>query len=320
MNGRVYIRGRACASAQPGSFSGDVASYQVLAPGRALAQGFSSSRLDPRAARRFSRVLRMSLAAAYTALERAEIDSPDAVLLGTGMGCLDDTAKFLFALTDEGETMLSATPFINSTHNTLAAQVAVQTGCKGFNETWVNRTVSFAAALDAAIARTAAERHVLLGGVDECPDAFHDLYASLSDASGGAAALCFGESPGEGAAFFVLSREAAPDACAIVAADYALRADPAVWLTEFLAGAHAALPDLVLITGDAAAVCSARHLVDCRDYAGSWFADTAFALDLAAGCLCAGSLPGGAPFDGRRALVFSAGSDGAVSAVLVEHA
>src|SRR5690349_21305575 len=51
--------------------------------------------IDVKQLRRMSRVMRMGAAAAKLALKNAGLEIPDAIITGTGLGCLDDTGSFL---------------------------------------------------------------------------------------------------------------------------------------------------------------------------------------------------------------------------------
>src|SRR5436190_21298652 len=73
--------------------------------------------------RRTSHVLKMGISSALMALRRSGTETPDAIITGTGIGCFEDTDKFLRQIVENGEKMLTPTPFIQSTHNTVAGQV-----------------------------------------------------------------------------------------------------------------------------------------------------------------------------------------------------
>ena len=72
---------------------------------------------------------------------------PDAVIAGTGLGCLEDTEKFLGSIYTLQEHLLNPTPFINSTHNTIAGAIALAIKCHGYNATYTHRGFSFESAL-----------------------------------------------------------------------------------------------------------------------------------------------------------------------------
>jgi len=172
--------------------------------------------IDPKVLRRMSKIVRMSVVSAKVALEDAQIDQADAIITGTGMGCQVDTEKFLNAMLENNETMLNPTAFIQSTHNTMGAQIALMLGNNNYNLTYVHRTFSFESALlDSMMLLNEGEAtNVLLGGIDEITDeswliktriGFYKInpvnnFNLLNDKQTGALA-------GESAAFFVLSKK-----------------------------------------------------------------------------------------------------------------
>jgi len=133
--------------------------------------------LDARQLRRMSRVLKMGATAAFMALKEAGLSKPDAIITGTGYGCLDDTGIFLSKLIENNEQALNPTPFIQSTHNTIGSQIALLQQCQGYNNTFVQGAFSFEnAVLDAMLLLgEAPEQHVLIGGVDETTDISHTI-------------------------------------------------------------------------------------------------------------------------------------------------
>lgn len=124
--------------------------------------------IDARAIRRMSRVIRMGVASAGLALKEASLAKPDAIITGTGFGCLDDTGIFLNKMVELNEEALNPTPFIQSTHNTIGSQVALLLQCYGYNQTYSHRAFSFEHALeDAGMMLAEKSGNILVGGVDE---------------------------------------------------------------------------------------------------------------------------------------------------------
>lgn len=125
--------------------------------------------IPPAAARRMARGIKMGIATSKTAVQEANIEQVDAIITGTGMGCLRDSEKFLSAIIDNDEQYLTPTPFIQSTHNTVGGQIALEMQCKGYNFTYVHGSNSFESALmDAKLQLACNEaQHILIGGVDE---------------------------------------------------------------------------------------------------------------------------------------------------------
>ncbi|MCB0434905.1 MAG: 3-oxoacyl-ACP synthase, partial [Mangrovimonas sp.] len=103
--------------------------------------------IPPAAARRMAKGIKMGVVASKLALNQAGIDKPDAIITGTGLGCLRDSEKFVSAILDNNEQFLTPTPFIQSTHNTVGGQIALELQCKGYNFTYVHASVSFESAL-----------------------------------------------------------------------------------------------------------------------------------------------------------------------------
>ena len=182
MNQPVYIRSAACISPRQGE-----PDYRKL--------------LDPRQTRRMSRVIRMGVAAALACLREAGIASPDAIVTGTAYGCLEDTGLFLHSIIERKEEMLQPATFIQSTHNTVAAQIALLLQCTGYNNTFVHRGFSFESALlDALLLLADREAGtVLVGGADEITDISRAVLSRFG--------LFRRTAAGEGAAFFLLTGE-----------------------------------------------------------------------------------------------------------------
>ena len=88
-----------------------------------------SAYIDPMASRRMSRIIKMGVCSAMKCLRDAGISNPDAIITGTGMGCVEDTGKFLGSIFENEEKLLNPTPFIQSTHNTVGASIALLLKC-----------------------------------------------------------------------------------------------------------------------------------------------------------------------------------------------
>jgi len=172
--------------------------------------------ISPKDLRRMSKIVRMGLVAAKVAMKDAAVEQPDAIITGTGMGCQVDTEKFLNSMLDNDETLLTPTSFIQSTHNTIGAQIALMLGNHNYNFTFVHRTFSFESALLDSILQIEEKKtaHILLGGVDEITEESWLIktrigyfkkettpnFDLLNDQQEGALA-------GESASFFILSGE-----------------------------------------------------------------------------------------------------------------
>jgi 3-oxoacyl-[acyl-carrier-protein] synthase II len=122
--------------------------------------------------RRMGKSMRMAVYASQKAIKRAGNPIIDAVITGTGEGCLKDSEKFVEALWENEGGMINPTPFIQSTHNMAAATVALALGCKGYNMTYTNNSNSFeSAVMDAHLYLNENPEHtILIGGLDEVSD------------------------------------------------------------------------------------------------------------------------------------------------------
>jgi 3-oxoacyl-(acyl-carrier-protein) synthase len=112
--------------------------------------------LSPMKARRMGKLQKRALVTALKAMEISGIGEPDAILNGTAMGCMENTVQMLNGLSAEGEEVNMPTCFMQSTHNTVASQIAIFTGNHGYNTTYAHRTISFELALQDAFLRLRA--------------------------------------------------------------------------------------------------------------------------------------------------------------------
>jgi hypothetical protein len=103
--------------------------------------------VSPGEARRMSRILRRAVCTSLTALKQSGIEMPAAIITGTGMGCMENSEKFLIDLCQYGESCLKPTLFMQSTHNTISSLIAIMLKCHGYNNTYSHKGISFESAL-----------------------------------------------------------------------------------------------------------------------------------------------------------------------------
>ncbi|MCX8522922.1 beta-ketoacyl synthase chain length factor [Chryseobacterium formosus] len=214
----VYINSAACISVQDtlnDQFFQNlqpVYSPQVLKAIEPIYKEF----IPPAMIRRMSKTVKMSSVASNQALKEAEIEKPDAIIVGTGIGCSQDSEKFLKNVLDNNEEFLTPTFFIQSTHNTVAGQIALGLQCHGYNFTYVNTSSSLEFSfLDAKLQINDGDaENVLVGSTDEQTERTMELYKLnetikkeenlpadyLNSTTDGAIW-------GEGASFFVLGKD-----------------------------------------------------------------------------------------------------------------
>ncbi len=176
--------------------------------------------ISPRASRRMSRVIKMGVYASMISLKDAGVDMPDAIITGTGLGCMKDTEKFLTLMLENKEKFLNPTSFIHSTHNTIGSQIALGLNCNKYNQTYVHKGFSFESALldGMMLLDEKSKDTVLVGGADEMTDILYNItkrFGNYKRKSIKSLDLIDSETrgtmPGEGAAFFVLSSSPASD-------------------------------------------------------------------------------------------------------------
>ncbi|MGB1318364.1 MAG: beta-ketoacyl synthase chain length factor, partial [Flavobacteriales bacterium] len=159
---------------------------------------------SPASLRRMSTVLKMGVAGGKSSLQNSGLESCDAITVGTGLGCVRDTLKFLKAVYADQESGLSPTAFIQSTHNSIAGQLALLLGNHGYNMTHVQAGLSLGYALSDAelLIAEGDAKTVLVGAVDEKTDELIELLSKLSETANYKLPVV-----GEGGAFFMASNE-----------------------------------------------------------------------------------------------------------------
>ncbi len=126
--------------------------------------------IEPIQIRRMSRILKMGVAAAKMCIKDANAGSLDGIIVGTGLGCIEDTEKFLTNIFEkDADGLLSPTSFIQSTHNSISSYIALLEKCNAYNNTFVHRGFSFESSLIDAmmLLKESENENILVGGVDE---------------------------------------------------------------------------------------------------------------------------------------------------------
>ena len=172
---------------------------------------------EAKQARRTSKILKMGLVAAYDALGEDK-EHINGIMVGTGLGCISDSEKFITALIKYDESMLSPTPFIQSTHNTIAGSIALQLKVHQYNFTYSERIFSFEWTLLDALMQldeVKTNQRFLVGSADELTNNTFDIAKSLKiyrdydeDQKDILKSKYNQSFAGEHAAFFTLEKEA----------------------------------------------------------------------------------------------------------------
>ncbi len=216
--------------------------------------------IDPMAARRMSRLIKMGISSAKMCIADAGNVQPDAIITATGLGSVEDTERILETLKNN-EDFFNPTPFIQSTYNTISSQIAITLKCHGYNSTYVHRTFSFESGLQDALMQIMEQKDsgILIGGIDEMTlnhllitrraghwkmNPVNNLRLLQYDTPGALA--------GEGSAYFMLSGKREPGTYSqlkAVSTFYSPKADLPLKekISEFLASIELEINDIDLV-------------------------------------------------------------------------
>jgi 3-oxoacyl-(acyl-carrier-protein) synthase len=131
----------------------------------------------PNVSRRMGKILKRALLTSREAMKAAGVEKPDAIVVGTGLGCVENTEIFLDKLVREGEELLNPTYFMQSTHNTISSLVAIDSACHGYNSTYAHKGISFECALQDVFIQLKNKQiqTALAGAHDEMTPAYFTL-------------------------------------------------------------------------------------------------------------------------------------------------
>ena len=251
------------------------------------------------ALRRLSPVLRMALTAAQDCQSQVT-DEFDAISVGTALGCLKDTEKFLQTFITATSETLSPTAFIQSTHNTIGGQISLALGNHAYNMTHTQNSLSFEVALiDAMMCCADGKTNVLVGGADEAIDFLEDLRGTLIHS----------ERPfTSGASFFVLGNTPKKVKVLDCAISYsAISCED--FIADFLKKNNVKESQISLVSHSGINSNIGAKQVNYQDYTGLYYSSSAFGFHLATDFLMNN--------DAEFALVVNAQSNGKLGVVLL---
>ena len=251
--------------------------------------------VSPIEARRMGKILKRALATSKEALKASGLDSVDAIITGTGYGCIENTEIFLDALSKEGEHMLSPTYFMQSTHNTISSLVAIQLKNHGYNVTYAHKSISFDSALQDAWMQMQLGKinSALIGGHDEMTETFYNILKK-GGVMGQDAEMC-----GEAAVSVVLSAENKDCLCKIL--NFKMLHKPSIDDLKAMAADFKADYILTGISGNRNS--DEAYLKECKELFGDAkllkykhifgesFTSSGIGLYVAAQCLKSGNIP-----------------------------
>lgn len=209
----MYIQKTSCISAQATYGNIDLQKVQPFVNGRHTAREPSYTQIPNAVLRRMGKAVRMTVGAVTGLLEQCP--QPDAIIVGTANGGMQDCIRFLNQIMEYNEGTLTPTNFVQSTPNAIAATIGLNGRNHNYNITHVHRGNAFEnALLDAQLfLRENSHAQVLLAGVDEISDYNFNIerlggwYKDLPDDL--YSSRTTGSLAGEGVAAYLLSNNAA---------------------------------------------------------------------------------------------------------------
>lgn len=234
--------------------------------------------------RRMSDVLKMSIACTIDCLAQAALSQPDAIIVGTSMGCCIHTKNFLDKIVTANESSLSPTSFIVSTHNTIAGQISLLLKNHGYNITHTQNSLSFEQGLiDGMLCINDGYNSVLVGGADEQEEAIYNMKERLNSEY---------LHQSSGASFFILSERNGIEINTklIDVGSFGLINDLSETIMRFLNTNDRSIAnvDLVLYcsneekkTVELQTLFASNKIFDYQKIAGTYYTNSAFALNYA---------------------------------------
>ena len=140
-----------------------------------------SKYISPMVARRMGKLFKRAIATAVDVMDKGKMEQVDAIITGTGLGCIEHTEKFLNAMLDNDEECLPPTHFMQSTHNTISSQIALHLKCHGYNCTYSHRGTSFDnSLLDALTQMHLGDIHsAMVCGHEEMTPAYFEMLGKI---------------------------------------------------------------------------------------------------------------------------------------------
>jgi 3-oxoacyl-(acyl-carrier-protein) synthase len=268
----------------------------------------------------------MGVAAAMECLQEAGVKVPDAIVTGTAYGCLEDTNSFLSKMVEFNEELLTPTSFIQSTHNTIGAQIGLMLKCNNYNNAFVHRGFSFESALldGMMLLKENDAANVLVGAIDEITNSSHTILNRMGLYKQGPVSNldiynenAKGTIAGEGAAFFLLANEPSSTDYAKLDGLYTFYKPDGIaeiehQIVSFLEKHSVSLPDIDLIitgkNGDAGedkiyeqlaqTVFNTKDTINYKHLCGEYPTSAAFAMWLAAATIKSGEVPAALNYTG----------------------
>lgn len=136
--------------------------------------------ISPATALRMPLIVKRAAVTSVEALRCAGIVQPDTILSATGIGDTEGLERYLQTLSSQGEGLLQPTHFMSSPCSLVAVELAKALGCNAYNNTHIQRNISFESALlEAQMLLKEGRQSVLLSANDEVTSSLFYLYWRL---------------------------------------------------------------------------------------------------------------------------------------------
>lgn len=222
--------------------------------------------------RRLSPVLRIALTCA-TECQNQTGEEFDSISVGTSLGCLKDTEKFLQTFLTATSDTLSPTAFIQSTHNTIAGQISLALNNHAYNMTHTQNSLSFEVALiDGILCVNDGKNQVLVGAADEAIDFLEGLRGTVIHSS-----LPFTT----GASFFVIGTNTSEVGVIDCTVSFQYQTTDTE-IVAFLQKNNLTIEDIDVVFHSGIAVNNFnKTAINYQDFSGLYYTSSAFGFHLA---------------------------------------
>ncbi|MEO8764229.1 MAG: beta-ketoacyl synthase chain length factor [Ginsengibacter sp.] len=255
-----------------------------LKPGSELITPDYSTFIPAMDRRRMSEVLKMSIACSLDCLMQAGQPQPDAIIVGTSMGCAVHTKIFLDKIISANQGPLAPTFFVVSTHNTIAGQLSLLLKNHGYNMTHTQNSLSFEQGLiDAMLCIKSGSNHILVGGADEFEETIYNMKERLNNENIHITS---------GASFFVVSNEAGKTVPVklVDVESFGLIDDSSLLIKGFMDSNNVSAREIDLVLycnsdqnkkAEWQMIFGHGKMIDYQKIAGTYFTNSAFAMNYA---------------------------------------
>ncbi len=222
------------------------------------------------ALRRLSPILRMGLTCAMECQQNT-VEKFDSIVVGTALGCLKDTEKFLTTFITSTSDFLSPTAFIQSTHNTIGGQISLGLKNHSYNMTHTQNNLSFeVSVIDAMLCINDGKKNVLVGAAEEKIPFLENLRPMIIRE----------ERPlSSGASFFVMSNEQSSVAISKVEALFSIDSIEQE-IKRFLAEKNLSENEIDLVLSSESIALDFPKIMNYLDYTGLHYSASAFATHI----------------------------------------